>query len=73
VGAFADDSTFEAAFAMLNGFSFKYKSSIVSGTLDSPLLSLGVFFTAVEEDFFLVTDFFFFDFSFLTSGAIEKV
>jgi hypothetical protein len=34
---------------------------------------LGVFFTAVEEDFFLVANFFFFDFSFLTSGAIEKV
>jgi hypothetical protein len=73
LGSLADDSTFASTLGMLNGFSYKYKSSIVRGTFDSSLLSLGIFFTEVEEDFFLVADFFFFDFSFLTSGATEKV
>jgi hypothetical protein len=46
---------------------------MVRGTLDSPLFSLGVFLTAVDDDFFLEAGFFFFHFSFFTLVAIEKV
>jgi hypothetical protein len=73
--SFADDSTFKSTLGMLNGFSFKYRSSIVRGIFYSPLLSFGVFFATVEVDFFLIADLepFFFDFSFLTFVPRGKV